>query len=368
MNGLVFRWVSDRWTELCPGAAPISSAIVIGIDRAHSAKVTSLFFDAEGRTAAVAKIARTETADPALAAEHAMLCQLQSRGGVPEAPRPFALERVGGRLVLLESPVAGTPMTVGYYTPGHTSDRDRVAADFAAAFGWLRSFQQRMSGGSVVVDAPAIDEIIGPVARRYRASIGWSTAEAELFDAVRDRANELIGTRLPLCARHGDFWMGNLLVSGESVVGVVDWELGVSAGYPFGDVYKFPNSYGFYLDRARPTADGRVRNHPGREDAQGRWRRFGAWPNLIGFGHAWFGEGWFPELVRRAVSDHLEAMSVPAAANAVFFPLFLAEQAMTLDVPAFRSGYRSLLNAFQEERSASWLWCDRAAGLLRSSS
>jgi hypothetical protein len=38
--------------------------------------------------------------------------------------------------------------------------------------------------------------------------------------------------------------------------------------------------------------------------------------------------------------------------------LFLAEQAMTLDDPIFRAGYRAALTAFWTERESTWLWND----------
>jgi hypothetical protein len=56
------------------------------------------------------------------------------------------------------------------------------------------------------------------------------------------------------------------------------------------------------------------------------------------------------------VLRHLEDLGVPPAVNAIFFPTFLAEQAVTLPDPAFREGYRSLLRALWEERSSTWLW------------
>ncbi len=65
--------------------------------------------------------------------------------------------------------------------------------------------------------------------------------------------------------------------------------------------------------------------------------------------------------MRRHVAGLLERLAVPPAANAVFFPLFLAEQATALEDPAFRAGYRSLVLAFLTERSSTWLWQASAA-------
>ena len=48
---------------------------------------------------------------------------------------------------------------------------------------------------------------------------------------------------------HGDFWFGNLLVAGDAVTGVVDWENGGVTGCPLRDLARFPLSYSLYLDR-----------------------------------------------------------------------------------------------------------------------
>jgi len=142
---------------------------------------------------------------------------------------------------------------------------------------------------------------------------------------------------------------------------VIDWELGKAEGLPFADVYKFPTSYGFYLDRAYPAGTARIPGHRGRDLARRQWSRFGDWPNLVGFGYGYFGQGWFPDLVRRHVLQHFEHLGVPAAANAVFFPLFVAEQATAIPDRAFRAGYRALLAGFSAERSSGWLWADGGA-------
>ncbi len=358
--------LAERWGTLRPGRPPLAGALVAGIDRSPSAKVTVIFFDTRGAPAAVAKVARAERAERCVVAEHDALRALRPPGPVDgvlgRLPEPLALERVRGRLVLVQAPMAGVPMSAGYHTPGHTADPARVEADFAAAGSWLSAFQQATRVDRAGLGAEGVARQVGAVVDRYRAEIGWSQAEASLFEAVSDRAVELArATPLPVTGVHGDFWMGNLLVDGGEVRGVIDWERGQAAGLPFGDIYKFPTSYGFYLDRAYPGTAGRVRGHPERQDHERRWRRYGDWANLPGFGYTWFGRGWFPALVRRHVAGQLERLGVPPAANAVFFPLFLADQATALDDPAFRAGYRSLLLAFLTERSSTWLWQASAA-------
>jgi len=106
----------------------------------------------------------------------------------------------------------------------------------------------------------------------------------------------------PRTAVHGDFWAGNLLVSGDRVTGVVDWEAGSTCGDPVGDLVRFALSYALYLDRhTRPGA--RVHGHPGLR--AGRW---GA-----GVEYAIAGDGWFPDLFRDFVRRGLARLGIACA-------------------------------------------------------
>ena len=102
---------------------------------------------------------------------------------------------------------------------------------------------------------------------------------------------------------------------------------------------------------------------PGWGRGQERWAQYGDWSNLVGFRYSYFEQGWFPEMVRQFIERQLKRAGVPVGLVAVFFPLFLAEQAMTLDDPEFRNGYRSALSAFWQERESTWLWNEDKAGL-----
>jgi hypothetical protein len=348
-----------RWRDLFPERPPLAGALLIGNGKAPSSKVSFLFFDGRGEPAVVAKVARNDVAERALGDELQALEAVRATGApsvLDGAPTPMGLERVDGRATLMLTGLAGRPLYAAYHTPGHTSDARIVAADFTAAADWLARFQRETAAGAARVGPEFVRSFVDPVLARYRRDVGWDDVEDAFFADVGERLRALDGTPIPLAASHGDFWMGNLLLEGGRVTGVIDWEVAGVARTPFRDLYKFPTSYAFYMDRAWPGRGGAVPGHPGREDAGGRWRRFGDWPNLLGFGHAFFGEGWFPELVRRWVDRQLGELGLPAEVNAAFFPLFLAEQATALDVPEFRDGYRSLLHALAAERSQTWLW------------
>jgi hypothetical protein len=154
---------------------------------------------------------------------------------------------------------------------------------------------------------------------------------------------------------HGDYATGNLLVERGRVSGVVDWERGRRAGPPLADLFKFAASYGSYLDRAAPPRNGALPGHPGWAQARDRWGVFAGWSNAVGFLYAFLGQGWFPDLVRAFLADHLRRLGLPLSACALFLPVFLADQAMALDNAVYRDGYRSLLSVLADECNARWL-------------
>ncbi|HEX9343448.1 MAG TPA: aminoglycoside phosphotransferase family protein [Actinomycetota bacterium] len=349
-----------RWPALRPGRPAPAGAIVAGVDRSPAAKVTLVFFDQAGELAAIAKVARSAVSEPALEQEHEALTHLWSLGGgAPsvrrQVPQPLLLERVAGRLALVVSPLAGRPMTAAYYTPGHVADQATVAADFTLAATWLRAFQTETAAPLQPFDPNQLDRWVGQVIRDYRAQVGWSATEEKLFTEVNTRAEALLGLPLPTAAIHGDYWMGNLLVDPSGQLrGVIDWERGRREGPCLLDIYKFPTSYGLYLDRAYPS--GVVPGHPDRQRWQTRWPHLGDWLHLAGFGYTYYGDGWFPQQIRSFIISHLDALSVPHAANAVFFPLFLAEQALLPGHPKTRAANRAMLHAFGEDPTGTWLW------------
>jgi hypothetical protein len=131
---------------------------------------------------------------------------------------------------------------------------------------------------------------------------------------------------------HGDFWAGNLLMTGGEVTGVVDWASGEMSGDPLRDVARFALSYSLYLDRH--TRHGRpVSGHPGlRADGWG-----------AGIRYAIAGQHWFGEVVRDFVAGALTSLGGPAALWRDVLYAGIAEIAVTADHPDFAVRHRDLL-------------------------
>jgi hypothetical protein len=205
--------------------------------------------------------------------------------------------------------------------------------------------QEETRGEEITLGPGAFQEWISPAFRRYRAEVGWSGWETRLLAHLADLCDSLSGISFPVVAVHGDYAAGNILVDSGRVTGVVDWELGRPRGRPFSDVFKFAASYGSYLDRACPPVRGGHAGHPGWPQARDRWGAMPGWTNRTGILYAFFGSGWFPGLVRSFLNDHFRRLGVPPSATRLFLPVFLSEQALALEQPAYRDGYRGVLRA-----------------------
>ena len=345
----------ERLREVAPelGSEPTSAALV-GIDRDPMAKVTLLLFGARGELVAVAKVARHPRADQALEAEHQALCGLANRPLAQlrdQVPTSVLLSKVCGKLTHVASAVAGGPMTRWYYTPGHVVDRRKVTRDFDAAGAWLAAFQQRTTS-SARLDDGGYDRYVRPIVDRYRQRVGWSPWEANAFIELEHEIRTLGVLRTPITATHGDYAIGNILLRDGDVTGIVDWERGQPAGLPMLDVLKFATSYSSYLDRAQPPRRDVIRGHPGWTAALRRWPQSPTWRNFTGFMYGFFGDGWYPDLVRQFVRNHATRLGHTPETTSVMLRIFLAEQATALDNAAYRGGYRSLLRTVQEAHRA----------------
>ena len=277
-----------------PGAVPRSPdellggagrGVLLSMSRDPDAKVTFVATSGRGTHERVAiKVGTTPRASLAVEAEGRALVWLRRRplGGLHDTvPRYVDSFRDGSKAVLVSSVVPGVPMSVGYHQWLHTARRDAVRSDFARASQWLRTFQRQTAGppSRLTWGDAVLDEVAGR----------WD-GHPDLPDALGrlEVAAEMLRDRVtPTSAVHGDFWFGNLLVTGDDVTGVIDWESAVMSGCAVRDLARFALSYCLYLDRhTRPGH--RVLGHPGlRRTSFGNGIRFGL-----------LGTSWLSETVR----------------------------------------------------------------------
>ena len=146
-------------------------------------------------------------------------------------------------LAIATSVVPGIPMRTRYHRYRHLARPALVRADFAAASSWLADLQADSAAEAAPISL--LDGIPQLMLDRWPAD-PRAAALAEMLGPVAAR---LASGRTSRTVAHGDFWAGNILLTGNVVTGVVDWPSGHLAGEPLGDVARFALSYALYLDR-----------------------------------------------------------------------------------------------------------------------
>jgi aminoglycoside phosphotransferase (APT) family kinase protein len=275
-------------------------SLVMGTSKDPNAKVTVLLVSpASCRPVLAAKAPTTDVAARAVEAEAAILSDLRGfRAPVllETIPRLVEVAEFEGRPAVVMTALPGTPMTTSYLRWRHTASRARVTADFSAVGAWLATLQ------SETASAPATIDMDGGVAERLRARFAGDEQLGTDLDRLAAIYAALRREAVPRTVVHGDLWVGNVLLTGGRVSGVVDWEAGVASGEPLRDLARFPLMYALYLDR-RTRAGRRVTGHKGL-----RATSWGA-----GVEYALYGRGWFPDLFRGFLRDGLARLGASPA-------------------------------------------------------
>jgi hypothetical protein len=324
--------------ETAPGRAdlrvllrtPGAGTIVLDGSRDPNSGVTMLLMPAGAAEPALAvKIGTTPAAAGVIEREARLLVELRRlhlRRTGRTLPRHVGAFDADGMLAVASSVVPGVPMRTRYHSFRHLARPVPVRADFTAAGGWLADLHADSRA------EPAAITILDGVPEQIAARWPGDRGAIALAGKLRTLAARLASASTMRTVVHGDFWAGNLLLTGNTVTGVVDWAAGQLSGEPLRDVARFALSYALYLDRhTRPGR--RVAGHPGL-----RADRWGA-----GIGYAIAGQHWFGVIVRDFVAGALVRLGAPARLWRDVLLAGLAEIAATADHPDFAIRHRDLL-------------------------
>lgn len=275
-------------------------------DHSDRAKMVMFLFERGARApcAVVKASARAEHSE-ALMREHATLCMLRQRLSEPlraALPIPLAAVVRDGETVVAEACMSGASM---YFAMRNSlRPQRRVDEHFMQALGWLAGFQKETETGAATLGDGALAGFVTEPLRDFERLCRPGASERRLIAALERKAEALKDERIPICASHGDFWAGNLIVSSEGI-GVFDWEGFSERSTPFHDLLTFITSYGL--------------NFP--------WQ-FGRYAEpYLAFNATFSGEGWMARLVRRHLTDYCAAIGVSPKLLEVFLPVFLAMRA-----------------------------------------
>jgi len=213
--------------------------------------------------------------------------------GLKTAEETIVVERyVGGRSMYLE-------MRNGWLPRRHTARHFRQAHD------WLRAFQTATGATEMRIGTPDAEPFLGDVLRQFEQRCVPDERERAFLTQLSEHLNGLRNLPVPLVARHGDFWAGNVVAARDGV-GVFDWERFAARGLPFDDLLMFAATYAL--------------NYPwklGRYDNPAR-----------AFARMCSGGGWMHRLVGRHLLRHCADLGLPAESLRIFVSVFLLARAV----------------------------------------
>lgn len=202
-------------------------------------RVTMLPFARDGsQPLAVLKVPKLPSFNGRTMHEQTMLADIwaQARAAVRASiPQPLGVVPYGDVVISAEQYLAGQSLVRLCNDWGMPLRRKIAAMQQAAA--WLASFHaqalvQRTAWGVDEI-AQWVDEPLGMFARQF----GTTPAEARLFAAARQRADELRGSMFPIVWQHRDFNIWNVYRHGAQI-NVIDWE-GCRPGPALSDLLHF---------------------------------------------------------------------------------------------------------------------------------
>ena len=303
--------------------------------------VLTLISPGPSATAVVAKVAACPRSRARLAREADRLAELSTIDMGPTArrtvPDTLAFVDDGRHAALVTTACPGTSALVRFHRACNRRQMPGVVGgDLRAAGRWLAEFQRDTARGHAPLCDPSDPS---PQTRLESGPVADDPALPAALDALSAARSRLARRSAACTAVHGDFWMGNLLLAGDQITGVCDWEHFRPAGPPTADLARLVLASVTYLDRhTRPGH--RVRRLPG-------LRAHGLSENVR---YVLTSSGWLPELMRGFLRDHLARLDLPDACVQDLLALEAARIAAEATDAGFARAHLQLLRALEETR------------------
>jgi len=275
----------------------------IGDRNSMNRKINILVFNPrEKQPALILRIAQTEEQRTFLNNEYKTLSGLAGQTALSSAiPLPLGLFEFQKKLVAVERSLAGVSLFALLLRRKHTrpswvQHNCRLACDF------LYELERVTLVGSVSFhDAASVDSKLAQLDNSY-GPINWPKGYKERLLEI---ANAYQSLRLRQCARHGDFWAGNLLISPQGL-GVIDWEGYAHPDLIFHDIFFFMTTYALFYP----------------------WRGWNECPNELAFKLGFLEKNWLSEMIKDTLILFFQRLNIPPRAIYLLLTLFLIEMSL----------------------------------------
>ena len=241
LNRLNHEWLSQ------PLRQPLSAIKAAG-STGQARKVNFLVFAHEGRCPIyLLKTVRGHAFQGILKSEYEKLIYLHTHSTLrTRIPQPMGLFEHEQTLVTVETCLPGVGLE-NLLRRGKRHLQAEMTQDLNAIQSWLIDFQFTSTEGAYTFRGQ--EEVLERLAKLR------TSPDVKLINGLNALAAEASGVSIPLTARHGDFWAGNILVSSQGI-GIIDWETLRRAVSPFDDLFFFAV---MYAHGSAPKKDAAVR-------------------------------------------------------------------------------------------------------------
>jgi hypothetical protein len=221
---------------------------VAGSSLAGSRVIFIAFADSEKYPSVIVKVLRQNGRSSSVAKEHKTLNHINSKLGYPPSiPRSLWNGWIGNDYVSVETAIVGKLM--GNIRSPWLSNDVRSPSPLAKlhlhrSLEWLSDFHSKTTADHITMSSDTLQEYL------YNSVIPQTVGSAipsDFKDAVLGLTRQLAGwlqhQTLPLVCEHGDYWAGNLYITKDQKVGVVDWTDAEFGRLPIFDAPFFVASY-----------------------------------------------------------------------------------------------------------------------------
>jgi hypothetical protein len=315
----------DELSQVGIRIRPPLYGLKIGDRSSMNRKINILVFNhREKQPALILRIAQTEEQRTFLNNEYKTLSGLAGQTTLSSAiPLPLSLFEFQKKLVAVERSLAGVSLFALLLRRKHTRP-SWVQHDFRLACDFLCELERATLVGSVSFhDAANVDSKLAQLDNSY-GSINWPKGYKE---RILEIANSYQSLRLRQCARHGDFWFGNLLISPQGL-GVIDWEGYAHPDLVFHDIFFFMTTYALFYP----------------------WRGWNECPTEMAFRLGFIESNWLSEMIKDTLVLFFQRLNIPPRAIYLLLNLFLIEMSLPSAIandPRYPPQYSKWFGLFQ---------------------
>lgn len=245
----LLSYVLDQWTTFFPGQRRPRSLSYTLQGTGVGKLIVFVLAAGESRPRCVLKIPRSRRENDSLAHEHWMITELRRRrgaAGAAQLPAPLAAPVVQGWQVVVEKMLPGSLFS-SQVPLGDRFSLPTAARHLGQVRAWLENWQRAAHPDAQPLtseDARAL--FVEPIKLAQR-TLELRPHELAYLDQLGQRAEGLVGRRLPLGFVHGDLRPGNILCVGDELC-VLDWQFAQMRALPLLDWFEF--GYRYYCDAA----------------------------------------------------------------------------------------------------------------------